>query len=159
MNLKAEGGWSRQQTLKLINELKPRVFLYKVTHPDYLKTYKKQEALEEIAIALQDIKPNVIAADVKKKIKILQQQISAEKKKIRATTRSGMSADDVYISKLWCFNELNFLLNANDEIRGQSNLELNTVSKICVCFYFIIRSKTKCLYIRVIIFGYIKSVH
>lgn len=107
MDFKAEGGWSRKQTLELIEELKPRMLLYKVTHP----------------------------------------------KKIRAATRSGMSADEVYISKLWCFNELHFLLNANDEIRGQSNLELNTVSKICVCFYFIIRTKTKCLYIRVIIFG------
>lgn len=57
---------------------------------------------------------------------------------MRAATRSGMSADDIYVSKLWCFNDLSFLLNANDEIRGQSNLEINMVS---ITFVFVLLLK------------------
>ena len=43
--------------------------------------------------------------------------------------RSGRAAAEIYISKLLCFNEQHFLMDANDEIRIKSNLEIN-VSKI-----------------------------
>lgn len=138
-----EGPWSRQQTLKLISEFKKHEHLYNINHKDYVNVYKKKDAIEEITEALKVLKKNVCASDVRKKIKVLRQQAAAEKKKIRAARRSGMPADEDFVSKLWCYKELKFLMDVGDDSKRKSNLEINKVSKIFSLFYLTIHNKIK----------------
>ena len=54
--------WTREQTLQLIAEYKKYDFLYKITHENYNKVYKKKEAIDNIVRAIREWKEDVTAA-------------------------------------------------------------------------------------------------
>lgn len=108
--------WSRHQTLILINELRKNECLYKATHPDYKKTNKKRILYDKIAEIFHPNKPDVTGDVIRNKIRTLTKQVPAERRKMLSCMRSGMATADKYLPTLWCFEDLSFLLHANDQM-------------------------------------------
>ncbi|XP_055923433.1 uncharacterized protein LOC129953915 isoform X1 [Eupeodes corollae] len=127
-------GWTKQETLKLIEEYKKHSILYKFDHPDHLKSNKKKEALMAIVDALKFLKPNVTENSIKTKFKTLRHQLASEKKKIDNCTKTNETFDgSQYKPTLWCYDELSFLLNVNDE-QPPLMTALNTTSTSSIKF-------------------------
>ncbi|XP_037951268.1 uncharacterized protein LOC119682011 [Teleopsis dalmanni] len=124
---KAGSVWTRSETLLLIKEFAKRPFLYQASHPDFLKIPKKRAAYLEIVQELKDVKENVDEVQVKNKIRTLTQQMRQEKHKMRK--KSEMGSEEVFRSSLWCFEELSFLLNANDENDSTASVSVAEVTQ------------------------------
>lgn len=120
--------WSKDETRALLSSYRKCPALYDTKHKDYLRKNKKHELLLKIKDELIKIKPNVTVVSIKRKMKTLQSQLSKERMKVRESVRSGMAADAVYEPKLWCYQDLQFLIYANDERSGKSNINRTTVS-------------------------------
>ena len=67
--------------------------------------------------------PAITTGDIKRKIETLRNQHRREMRLVENSRKSGAGIDDLYIPRLWCFNELSFL-NDGDTVRPSlSNID------------------------------------
>uniref|UniRef100_W8ARK6 HTH CENPB-type domain-containing protein n=1 Tax=Ceratitis capitata TaxID=7213 RepID=W8ARK6_CERCA len=107
-----ENSWTKPQTEVLISILERYPVLYKCAHKDFSKSYVKEKAYRDIVAQFVDVKPDVTINSLKRKIKTLRSQMWAEERK-RLSRRKGNK--DIYQPKLWCYKQLQFLLNSNED--------------------------------------------
>ncbi|CAH1104195.1 unnamed protein product [Psylliodes chrysocephalus] len=110
--------WTSEMTSHLILLYKNYPCLYKG------KSNKKNrnQAYQDITSGLRNVNPCIefTKAMVTAKIHTLRTQYTSERNKIR---KSELSGDEIYIPKLWCFEMLRFLDDAEGIVEGQSNLD------------------------------------
>lgn len=121
----AEQKWSRENTSMLIHLLRRHECLWNNKSPDYKNRQMRHLALEEIKNALEKSSTN----DITKKIHTIRTQFRRELKELITSRKSG--AEDIYVPKLWCFEDLRFLQDDNVPLPRSCicNLEEIEVSK------------------------------
>ncbi|KAF5272962.1 hypothetical protein FQR65_LT17270 [Abscondita terminalis] len=118
--------WTRELTTELIMLYEQHSCLYAVASKDYSNKNKRQQALESICKALMESNTiHLQVEQVKKKIHGIRAQFLTEKNKIRKSSVSGTSTDELYVPKLWCYEILQFLDDNASTItnKGTSNLQ------------------------------------
>ena len=83
--------------------------LWKVNSDDYRDRNLRTAAYLKLIIKLKEIEPSTTRKSVVSRINNMRSSYRKELKKIRASTRTGAGADDVYVPTLWYFADLNFL--------------------------------------------------
>ncbi|XP_073453653.1 uncharacterized protein [Aquarana catesbeiana] len=100
---------------KFIEKYRELSCLWQVKCRDYSNKIKRKEAMEKL---LEIVKPVYPMADInylKAKIGGLRSTYNRERKKVLDSQRSGASADDVYVPRLWYYNSLRFLTDQEDD--------------------------------------------
>lgn len=103
-------------------ELHP--ILYEIKNDQYKNKSKRNRAFESILkeFITKFGSINVGVEDVRKKINALRTQFFAEMSKQKKSMVSGAGIEDVYMPKLWCFEQLSFLDSSTPCRKGESNL-------------------------------------
>ncbi|KAF5281929.1 hypothetical protein FQR65_LT14455 [Abscondita terminalis] len=113
--------WEREHVSTLIDLYREHECLYKVKSALYHNKSARQQALEQMASVISDVRPNTTVNDVKTKINSLRTQFNKECAKLRSKP-SGCSGEVVNI-KLWCFEQLLFLQDQSTPRSSTSNLQ------------------------------------
>ncbi|PIO11432.1 hypothetical protein AB205_0101990 [Aquarana catesbeiana] len=93
--------------------------LWEVRHPQYYIKLVRKSTLERLLSFVQTFIPEATMEILEKKIGILRNMYRREHNKIQTSLRSGASADDVYVPRLWYFDKLRFL---DDQIEARESL-------------------------------------
>ncbi|XP_064088006.1 uncharacterized protein LOC135202507 [Macrobrachium nipponense] len=89
----------------------------------YKDRAKRVAALTAMAAELRKTCAAITTGDIKRKIETLRNQHRREMRLVENSRKSGAGIDDIYIPRLWCFNDLSFL-NDGDTIRPSlSNID------------------------------------
>ncbi|PIO29487.1 hypothetical protein AB205_0065270 [Aquarana catesbeiana] len=83
--------------------------LWEVKHPQYYLKHVRKSRLGRLLTFVQTYIPEVTMEMLLSKIGILRNMYKREHNKIQNSLRSGASADDVYVPRLWYYNKLRFL--------------------------------------------------
>ncbi|XP_049939469.1 uncharacterized protein LOC126416045 isoform X2 [Schistocerca serialis cubense] len=89
--------------------------LWKIGSEGYRDKKKRALAINKIAEVLRLSQPYITREDVKRKINIVRTTYNRESNKIRKSKQSASSPGEIYVPKLWYFNELSFLDNQLEE--------------------------------------------
>lgn len=131
--------------LLLISLYRDAPELWRVKSPFYFDKNKKAITITRITNALKVLKPNFTENDLKKKINIIRTNFNRELNKKKLSMRSGAGSDEIYLPKLWYFNEMIFLADSVDiadtEDTIYSQVRKNT-SFVAVHFYCFSESNT-----------------
>lgn len=116
--------WSRELIANLIVLYQQHPELYQVLSKSYHNRNARELALQDICENLNKMHfTNLKVADITKKIHGLRTTFFQEVNKIKKSESSGASADDVYVPKWWCFEQMHFLKDHGVIIhQGSSNL-------------------------------------
>ncbi|PIO10205.1 hypothetical protein AB205_0149810, partial [Aquarana catesbeiana] len=93
--------------------------LWEVKHPQYYLKHERKSTLERLLTFVQTTIPEAMMEMLLKKIGILRNMYTREHNKIQDSMRSGASADDVYVPRLWYYNKLRFL---DDQTEARASL-------------------------------------
>ncbi|XP_077136083.1 uncharacterized protein LOC143793206 isoform X2 [Ranitomeya variabilis] len=87
--------------------------LWKIKSGDYSNRDKRKAAYEKLITLCRQHNPaeKVDETFVKKKIQGLRTVWKKELNKVQATSKSGASTEEVYIPKLWYYDQLSFILD------------------------------------------------
>lgn len=113
LNLNME--WSKETTVKLIELLRQHESLWNPACDSYRNKNIKHDALKFIA---ESINSNEI--DVEKKIVNLKSQFHREESKARKGFKSGSGTDNIYVSKWYGYEMLQFLKDINKPVKSCS---------------------------------------
>ncbi|CAG4992834.1 unnamed protein product [Colias eurytheme] len=89
----------------------------------YSDRNKKNDAYEQMIIKLKEVEPEATKDTVKKKNNSMRTCFRKEMKKVKASTRSGASTDDIYEPTLWYFHLLDFLTDHETPRESVSNFD------------------------------------
>ncbi|KAG8248855.1 hypothetical protein J6590_032429 [Homalodisca vitripennis] len=118
-------------SLQFIELFRGEECLWKITSKDYHNNVKREAAYTMLVQKVKEIDPLANKTLVTKKINSLR---TAFRKELRKTGSlvSGMSADDMYVPKLWYFDQLLFLTDQEVPMMSKSSLSAATdVSAAC----------------------------
>lgn len=101
--------WNRKTVELLLVQYGQKENLYNVRHPDYQDRVKRSKSLFEIYECLKDVDSNVTTESIKLKLHSLRTQYLKESRKVSESKRSGIGQEDVYVPKLWCYDQMKFL--------------------------------------------------
>ncbi|XP_041422071.1 uncharacterized protein LOC121401418 [Xenopus laevis] len=99
--------------------------LWKVKSDDYSNRNKREKAYEQLVTLCRTVCPTADVPFVKSKISNLRTVFRKELNKVQASKKSGASADDIYVPKLWYFDLL--LFTVDQEVARYSNSNLSSV--------------------------------
>lgn len=110
--------------------------LWKVKCKEYHNRDKRNAAYGKLIEKLRETTPDADRDMVVKKINNLRTTYRKELKKVQASKKSGAGAYDVYVPKLWYFENLAFLHDQETPREGLTNIEENEseVSYTCILF-------------------------
>ncbi|PIO09155.1 hypothetical protein AB205_0120090, partial [Aquarana catesbeiana] len=93
--------------------------LWEVKHPQYYLKHVRKSMLERLLTFVQTYIPEAMMEMLLSKIGILRNMYKREHNKIQNSLRSGASADDIYVPRLWYYNKLCFL---DDQTEARASL-------------------------------------
>lgn len=112
---------SDAETMKFLEYYRNEPALWDPTNDGYKKRDTRAAAARRIAEALHF--PDFTASHVITKFKNLRSSYAQELKKIAASTKSGISTEDIYVPKVVWFKEMDAFLRPHVKSRAtQSNL-------------------------------------
>ncbi|CAK1601932.1 unnamed protein product [Parnassius mnemosyne] len=97
--------------------------LWKINNPFYKNKQKRLSALEALLQILRKQDKNANMDSVTKKINNLRCAFKKEHNKIKATNRSGVGTDELYISKLWFYDLIMFLSESDNASRSSKDID------------------------------------
>ncbi|KAK7077230.1 hypothetical protein SK128_006510 [Halocaridina rubra] len=115
--------WSKPLTAKFIQLYRQNPCLWNVKLESYKNRDKRIKALKAIAAEMWEHGAPVTTDDIKKKIDTIRNQYRRETRKMKVSMRSEAGSEDVYIPKLWCFNDLTFLIDSDTVRPSVSNMD------------------------------------
>ena len=127
--------WRKALTLQLIELYRDHPCLYQIKSDAYKDRNKKSKAYAELLANIKIVNPMCSLEILKKKLNTLRSQYRKELKLMNASRKSGAGTDEVYVPKLWCFNELRFLDDGETQRESTSNMDhLDEVSSCVLLF-------------------------
>lgn len=127
--------WNKDLVELLINKFQEHQNLYDLRHPSYTDRSKRSNSFFEICQEMKEVNKDVTVEDIKK-IHNLRTQYVRELRELNSSKRSGVGADDVVETKLWCFGQLGFLKPHCTIRKSVSNITvLSEVNKQFFLFY------------------------
>ncbi|XP_055904024.1 uncharacterized protein LOC129939870 [Eupeodes corollae] len=118
--------WTEELTSELIFHYEMYPILYNPRHPYFLKRVKKMDAFKSIRTALKPLDQQNMTLDaIERKIHELQTQFCKEFCEVNRSQKSKAGTGDIYIPKLWCYDQLYFLEPYCKTIKSVANIEPN----------------------------------
>ncbi|PIO14628.1 hypothetical protein AB205_0197830, partial [Aquarana catesbeiana] len=102
--------------------------MWEVKHPQYYIKPVRKSTLEKLLAFVQTFIPEATMEILEKKIGILRNMYRREHNKIQISLRSGASADDVYVPRLWYYNKLCFL-----DDQTEARVSISTLASTLPC--------------------------
>ncbi|PIO10962.1 hypothetical protein AB205_0077570, partial [Aquarana catesbeiana] len=93
--------------------------LWEVKHHQYYLKHVRKSTLGRLLTFVQTFIPEATMEILLQKIGILRNMYKGEHNKIQNSLRSGASADDVYVPRLWYYSKLRFL---DDQTEARASL-------------------------------------
>nr|CAH7753324.1 unnamed protein product [Callosobruchus chinensis] len=97
--------------------------LWRVKSKEYHYREKRDASYAKLLLKLKELEPDATTKSVVAKINSLRSNVRKEKKKRDMSIKSGASADNVYVSKLWYLDLFDFLGDQDIPSTSVSNLE------------------------------------
>lgn len=107
---------------EFINAYESEKCLWKIKSAEYHDRTKKEAAYGRLVEVWKQVDGNCSKNTVLKKINNLRSSYRKELKKVRESTKSGSSRDELYVPKLWYYNLLHFLDDQETPRNSRSNL-------------------------------------
>ena len=107
--------WSRDAILSFIDIYKSLECLWRVNTKEYNNRVLKDRAYEQLIEFTSQIDSTANRETVTKKINSIRTAFRKELRKVELSKISGSDEGDVYVPKLWYFNELLFLIQNGDD--------------------------------------------
>ncbi|PIO14073.1 hypothetical protein AB205_0157650, partial [Aquarana catesbeiana] len=105
--------------------------LWEVRHPQYYLKHVRKSTLERLLTFVQTYIPEAMMEMLLSKIGILRNMYKRDHNKIQNSLRSGASADDVYVPRLWYYNKLRFLDDQTEARASLSTLSILSCTLPC----------------------------
>ena len=112
--------WTRALCSLLIEEWRIQPCLWQIKSAEYKDRNVRSLALIHLKEVLHS---QFTIEDIKKKLHTLRCQYRKEKQLFEKSTKSGAGTSDVYIPKLWCYNNLHFLHEGDINRESTSSLD------------------------------------
>jgi hypothetical protein len=91
--------------LEFIEEFRSHPSIWKIKSKEYHNREMKERAYSALTEKVKTVDPRVNKETVLKKINNLRSSFRKERKKV-LMAKSGMSTEDLYVPKLWYYNDL-----------------------------------------------------
>lgn len=114
---------TQEFVLEFIEIYKLQECLWKVKSREYTDKYKRKRSYEVLEEKLKEVFCDADKKLVCKKVDSLRGNFRRELKKIKASQRSGCSADDIYVPRLWYYKHLEFLCDQEMPRKNISTLD------------------------------------
>ena len=129
--------WNRHLVSLLIENFRAHPCLWKVKHKDYKNKTLRLQALRQIKSVLSVFVPNLTEELLRKKIDGIRGQFRRELKNKINSKKSGAGTADLYVPKLWFFDDLSFLIEGDSITEPISTLTIETSNAEAVVSFVI----------------------
>lgn len=109
--------WTHSALTGFIELYRTEECLWKIKSPAYSNRHYKEQAYQRLLRYVHTFDSVATKETIIKKINGIRTTFRREKKKVNSSNLSGAGSDEVYIPKLWYYNELLFLQD-QDETRA-----------------------------------------
>lgn len=117
--------WRDEHTPKILDLLRNRECLWNNKCSDYKNKDARDDALQSLILDL-DI-PSITESDIKAKIKTIRTRYAAELAKVKKSEKRATTADNVYIPKLFWFQQADSFLRSVCTPRCIAQVSFNNV--------------------------------
>lgn len=114
--------WSREDILTFLELYKSYECLWKVKCRDYSNRILKDKAYDQLVRFVQKFDKTANRETITKKVNSLRTTFRKEFKRVESSKTSGSGEEDVYVPKLWYYNELLFLVDQELPRTSTSNI-------------------------------------
>ncbi|XP_046386397.1 uncharacterized protein LOC124156110 [Ischnura elegans] len=101
--------WNKHQVSVLIEAYRKETCLHSLRNPNYHNKRLRADALGRVAAAVSAVRPNTGDKECATKFHNLRNSFNVENAKVKASLKSGVGAQDIYIPGLWYFDMLKFV--------------------------------------------------
>ena len=105
--------WTRRNTTMFITCLREHPCFWKVTRDDYKDRDVRNSAVKTMISAMRKSMFDLTSESLKKKWNTLRTQYRKEHRLVLNSKKSGAGTADFYVPKLWCYDQLSFLDEAD----------------------------------------------
>lgn len=112
--------WSRKCTLRFIEQYRSHECTWRVKCKAYHNREMRDTAYKELLDFVRKFDPDATKDTITKKINNLRCSFRKEYKKVQRSQKSKMITGQLYVPKLWYYNELLFLLNQEETYDDKS---------------------------------------
>ncbi|XP_072934354.1 uncharacterized protein [Epargyreus clarus] len=112
--------WNEQSTLLFLEHFKNYQCLWNHKLDEYKDRTLRANAMKSL---ISDLNLEVCEEDIKHKIKTIRTRFTTELTKIKQSTKSGRSTDDIYVPMLYWFKHAEFLSSVCIPRQSTSNLD------------------------------------
>lgn len=117
--------WGREDIQKFIVCMQQYPCIYSVKSLGYMDRTMKAQAFNKILLEMEENMPGISLQELKKKWRNLRTQFMQEERLVYRSMKSGSGRDDLYVPKLWCYDQLGFLKNHIVTRPSCDNVEVN----------------------------------
>lgn len=122
--------------MEFIELLREQEVLWKIKHKDYHNQIKRTGCYEILLRKMKEVDPSADIGKVQKKINNLRTVFRKELKKVESSRASGSGTDNIYVPKLWYYENLRFL-KEQEQPYGATSSSMDTVSTQYLLFLYI----------------------
>ncbi|XP_018026405.1 uncharacterized protein LOC108681840 [Hyalella azteca] len=115
--------WTRTSTMMFIDALKQHPCLWQIKSAQYKDRGLRFAALKNIVAIMRQSIYDIEVDDVRKKINTLRTQFRREYKNVIDMRNANDGSEDAYIPKLWCYDNLLFLVEGEVSRHSTANLD------------------------------------
>lgn len=126
--------WSNERVLTFIELYRDRPILWNCRLQIYKDRNKRHDALKEIAVFLGTTKD-----EVERKLKNLLSHFAREIKKEKEAVKSGSGSEEVYKSKWFAYQSMEFLKDRNKP-RGMTDTQVRFCNLFLLIMYSFVRT-------------------
>ncbi|XP_046396934.1 uncharacterized protein LOC124163874 [Ischnura elegans] len=109
MSRNSTAPWTQEATNALIDNYSRHEHLFNSKAVNYHNKFLRTKSLNEILLCVEPFRPGTTVQDIKTKVNTLRSQFGAEEQRIKASMKSGCSADEVYVPTFRHYEQLLFL--------------------------------------------------
>lgn len=115
---------NRESIEQLIIVLQQYPCIYNIQSAEYLDRIKKAQAWNNILEEMVKSDGSLNLVEIKRKWRNLRVQFMQEHRLMNGSKKSGVGLTDVYVPKLWCYEQLGFLKTHIEVRKSKDNTEV-----------------------------------
>ena len=114
--------WAHSALTEFIELYRSEECLWKIKSPSYSNRNLKEQAYQRLLQFVHTFEPTATKHTITKNKRNIRSTFRREKKKVTASNLSGAGFDQVYVPKLWYYNQLVFLQDQEETRAACSSL-------------------------------------
>ena len=115
--------WCKENVIDFINLYRSHECLWMVKSKNYSNKHMREQAYDSLLQCVKKFEPAASRDSITKKINNLRTSFRKECRKVESSKLSGSGIEDIYVPKLWYFDQLVFLKDQDIPRQAQSNLK------------------------------------